>query len=161
MYYVEPHHYEIAKQNGISKKNLINRVYEKGWTIERAISQPVKIRSTHDWEKWESVAKVSKSTYMQRVRGGWEKDKAALTPALSRKEVVALSNNPRKIFTDIQEAEMLKKDIPRATAYMRVKKLGWSIDKAISTPVISKSESLCKARAMSGMGKIIFGRNAN
>lgn len=104
--------------------------------------------------------KVSKVIYMQRVRSGWGQERAALTPTLSRTEIVALSNGPRKIFTDEQESLMKKNNIHRATAYMRVKKLGWSIERAISVPTIDKAESLKRARDKSNMQPIIFGRLA-
>lgn len=157
-YYIEPHHYEIAESNGISKKHVNNRFYEKGWTLERAITQPLKKRSDHDWDKWKEVSKVSKVIYMQRVRKGWDHKKAALTPTLSRSEVVALSNNPRKIFTEEQERLMKSNGINRSTAYMRVKKLGWPIEKAVITPIIDTDESLKRARGKSGMQRILFGK---
>ena len=159
-YYIEPTHYEIAESNGIPKKHVDNRFYEKGWTIERAITQPILKRSTHEWDKWKDVSKVSRVTYMQRVRSGWNHERAALTPTLSRKDIVALSNDPRKIFTDDQESLMKKNNIHRATAYMRVKKLGWSVEKAVSVPTTDKSESLKRARDKSNMQPIRFGRLA-
>ncbi|WP_077621540.1 hypothetical protein [Sediminibacillus massiliensis] len=158
-YYVEPQHYETAKSNGISKKHVDNRFYEKGWHIQRAISQPVMKRSSRDWDKWESRAKVTRSTYMQRVRGGWSHENAALTPPLSPYQVAERNNRSRKIFSPAQELQMEANGIHRATAYMRVKKLGWTKEDAVSVPVIENNESLKRARSKSGMQKLVFGQS--
>lgn len=159
LYYIEPHHYETAEKNGISKKYVDNRFYEKGWTLERAITQPLRERSTHGWDKWKDVAKVSKKAYMQRVRLGWEHEKAALTPTLSRKEVATLSATKHSLFTPEQVELMKENNIPRMTAYMRVKKLGWTKEKAVTEPIVSNKEALKRARGNGGFQSIIYGNN--
>lgn len=40
-YYITNEDYKIAANNGISKINLKNRVYNLGWKIEKAITLPV------------------------------------------------------------------------------------------------------------------------
>lgn len=39
--YVTDEHYLLANRNGISKKNVNQRVHEYGWTVEKAISHPL------------------------------------------------------------------------------------------------------------------------
>lgn len=40
--HITPEQYEIARLNGIGKKNVENRVWGHGWTVERAITQPLR-----------------------------------------------------------------------------------------------------------------------
>lgn len=70
MEYLLEEHYETAEENGISKKNVYQRVYEYGWKIERAITEPVKKYRTGIWEKWKAACEkngVSRRAFYVRV----------------------------------------------------------------------------------------------
>lgn len=152
-YYLTPEHLEIAKRNGLSKKIVHNRFYQKGWTAERAITEPVHKRSDHNWDKWKRKAKVTKSTYMQRMRHGWDEEKAALTPSYREKR---FRRNEPRVFTEEQERIMKENNISYNTAYVRVKKLGWSVEEAITVPIVDREESLRRARENSSMVQYNF-----
>ena len=142
-YYLQPNHIEIAKKNGIPYNVVYRRFYDLGWNLERAITEPIRKRSTHNWEKWKDVAKVSKDTYFQRVRNrGWDEERAALTPPLKRHQW----RTQKSVFTKEQEMKMKENNIPYHTAYMRYKRLGWTREEAVTTPVMTKEESLKRAR---------------
>lgn len=38
---ITPEQYEIARNNGIDKKNADNRVWGLGWDVDRAITEPL------------------------------------------------------------------------------------------------------------------------
>lgn len=154
MNYLEPHHYEIAEKNGIPRDTAYSRFYKKGWTVERAITQPIMKRSDHGWSKWKDVAKVSKDTYMQRVRDrGWDQERAALTPSYRKKK---FKRAGYRVFTEEQEEKMKKNGIDRITAYMRVHKLGWTKEDAVTIPLVDREESLKRARMNSPWNKTKF-----
>lgn len=145
-YYLTPEHYEIAEENGISKKIVNDRFYYKGWTAERAITQPVMKKSDHNWSKWRHKAKVTKSTYLKRIRRGWNEKEAALTPSYRQKK---FRRKETRFFTEEQEQTMKENNISYHTAYSRIKKYGWTKEKAITTPVIKPKEALKRAREKS------------
>lgn len=160
MYYLTDEHYEIAKENGITKKHLENRVYSKAWTIERAISEPLKRRSNHNWDaKWSKVAIVPKVRFMKRVQNGWDQERAAMTPIINQSELMKERNKAIRTFSDEQEKKRIKNNIPLQTAYLRVKKLNWSKEDAVTRPVMSVEERTAAARAHQRKDRLVFGKN--
>lgn len=81
--YLTEDKYEIAEENGISRKVVFRRVVENGWDITRAITEPVntKHHPTGAWERWQHVAVVSYQNFRTRLSRGWTEAEAALTPA--------------------------------------------------------------------------------
>lgn len=139
--YVTPEDYAIAEANGLTAKHVYDRVYVMGWTVERAISQPLrKKKSTHDWEKWEHVAVVSKQLYLARVRYGWTHEKAAMTPKLPKDRTWNKQHRRSKFLTVEQEKIMRQNGLSRCTVLARVLRSNWSIEKAITTPAMTKQE---------------------
>lgn len=49
--------YNIAKSNGIHYNLAYNRVYEYGWPVERAITEPAneRNRATGEWDDWKDI----------------------------------------------------------------------------------------------------------
>lgn len=82
MQYVTPEQYDVANKNGISNNNVYSRLYQnKGWTIEKAITVPLKKN------KWLDIAinnGITRETYRSRKRLGWTDEEAASEP-LARK----------------------------------------------------------------------------
>lgn len=77
-------HYEIAKKNGIGKHNVWQRVNEYFWSIERAITEPVKKYRKRNWSQWRELAEkhgVSADVFYTRVsKRGMTPEQAATTP---------------------------------------------------------------------------------
>lgn len=85
-YYVSPEEYEIALKNGIKKENVYQRVYRYNWSIQRAITTPVRKRDMSYKEKGKNeyleIALqngISANAYYVRVSRGWSKEKASTT----------------------------------------------------------------------------------
>jgi hypothetical protein len=74
--YITPEQYETAERNGINKKALENRYHFLGWSIERAITEPLK-----DYDsRWRRIAEkngIPGGTYYNRISRGWSKERAA------------------------------------------------------------------------------------
>lgn len=76
--------YKTAEKNGISRKNVNQRVDLYDWSIERAITDPVKKRNKKDNNTRMLVIAgqngISTSTYYRRIREGMPPRDAAMKP---------------------------------------------------------------------------------
>lgn len=80
--YISSVHYAIAKDNGISKATLRNRVWTLSWPIKRAVTEPVREKE-NDNSEWLEVAKengINRNTFYSRIKSGWSAERAATTP---------------------------------------------------------------------------------
>lgn len=155
-FYISPDDYAEGEKNGISAEMVYQRVYT-GWSIQRAITQPLGKRNAHGWCEWKATAErigIPYRTYLYRVTNGWSQEKAASTPPMTRSEAIKLMADSKEyFFTPEQFAEMKRNGITPRKAWQRVKKLGWSMEEAISTPIISREESLKRAQANNSFRK--------
>ncbi|PAD36338.1 hypothetical protein [Terribacillus saccharophilus] len=75
------HYAQIAKVNGIQKRNLIQRLWY-GWSFERAATEPLnaknrRIRSDASWIDKAVENGINVETYKSRVERGWSCEEAA------------------------------------------------------------------------------------
>lgn len=88
MEYLTDEDFEIAKNNGISRKRASQRFYQSFWDRERAITEPVgenhrKKGRGRKYGKWTSVAEsngIEKTTFYDRLKRGWSYKMAATKP---------------------------------------------------------------------------------
>ncbi|MED1436923.1 MULTISPECIES: hypothetical protein [Bacillus] len=74
--------YEKAAKNGISKANVYQRVNGYGWSVERAITEPVK-HCKGSQEGMVVIAEcngISRPTYFRRISRGMPPHEAATKP---------------------------------------------------------------------------------
>ncbi|WP_337916171.1 hypothetical protein [Bacillus mycoides] len=69
---------------------------------------------------------------------GWEPEKAATTPVMTRKEMGEKSGRKRALFTPEQVSQAKLNGISRQTLRRRVFEFGWQLDEAIATPPLKK-----------------------
>lgn len=96
--YITPDDYAAAEKIGVSAKNVWQRVNSLGWSIQRAISTPPMRTKSYRWREFEELALkngVGNRTFVGRVYDGWDPEKAASTPPLSRREVAVIGRNAR------------------------------------------------------------------
>lgn len=144
-YYISPESYETAKANGISEINVYHRVYSLGWTVERAITEPVRKSEafTSDWLAVALKNGISRDRFRNRVRYlGWGEERAAITPVLTPHEVgklgAAATPKVSRYFTDEQRERLKKMGIAEATARQRIDLYGWSVEEATTKPLGSR-----------------------
>lgn len=80
--YLTDEHYAIAAENGICQNTLYYRFHVCGWSINNAITTPVRKTSEH-WIKWKETCQangISNSTFNQRLYKGMTPEQAATTP---------------------------------------------------------------------------------
>lgn len=147
-YYISPEDYKKAAEIGLDEKTVYSRVYQLGWSIQKAITTPKRKRSNVGWKEMKDIAKrngVSYQVFYQRIRKyGWSKEKAATTPIMDVLEVLEINRQKQKrVLTDEQIATARQNGLKLETVYYRMKKLNWTIEDAVSTPTLSQEE-ICK-----------------
>ncbi|MBM6649045.1 hypothetical protein [Bacillus sp. RIT 809] len=89
--------YLIANKNGISKKNVYQRVNEYGWSIEKAITKPIYNTNKRKTERalmlLAELNGVNYATYRQRIKDGMDPHEAAVKRTTISVELqIALDN---------------------------------------------------------------------
>ncbi|PEC81627.1 hypothetical protein COD81_15285 [Bacillus cereus] len=130
--------YEIAKQNGIKKSTVNQRININGWSVEDAISKPLFVSLKEKYAKqWELAQQngISYDTFFSRIkRYNWTPDDAAKTPILSPIECTKRAHSKIDIITPSQYHTALNNGIGKCTLRTRVFVLKWDIERAITTP---------------------------
>lgn len=78
---------ELAKASGMSGVTLSERL-KRGWSVERAISEPVKLRQLVlnylgrdvTFDELAEISGIKADTLRARIRSGWTVELAAITP---------------------------------------------------------------------------------
>lgn len=130
--------YAIAKAIGLTKALVKNRVYNTGWTVERAITQPhaSMLRDSASFAKAEANG-VNIATYRWRIRKGWSKEDAATVPAHGRSKTASAFAEFNVGEQDIKIAEMY--GISRK-ALLRRLRANWPIDVAATMPPVDRGD---------------------
>ena len=138
-FYIEPQDYETAARNGIHKRAVDQRVRVQGWDIDRAITQPVgkHNKKTGVWSKWKNKSVVCYGTFASRISSGWDAEKAALTPPIPHSE----RNHKRGVITKEHLKIAEKYGISKKVISCRIFGCGWDIEKAITTPVMTRKQA--------------------
>ena len=121
-------HYEIAEVNGISKKTVDSRINLYGWSLERAIIEPVaKSKSKELYERYSGEKNgINFSTFVTRLSKGWEPERAAIEPVKKK--------DPKIKFTSVELLKMQQIKLPPSVARSRIEN-GWDRERAISQPL--------------------------
>lgn len=70
--------YAIARANGIPNDTTYNRVYNCGWDVEKAITQPVRKKKEVEYPEGLEEKGISKNAYYLRItKYGWSEERAA------------------------------------------------------------------------------------
>lgn len=86
-YYISPDAYEVAEQNGIIPRVVEDRVRNWAWPIEKAISTPVRNKtSLKQWSKLAEKNGIPYPTLQKRIQVyGWEPERAATEPLMDKR----------------------------------------------------------------------------
>lgn len=95
--------YEIAKNNGISKCNVDQRII-RGWNILKAITRPVNESFAKKYKEELAIAEengIGYKLFRQRVQTyRWNPYEAAVTPRLTKKEAAEISSRVRRKYSE-------------------------------------------------------------
>lgn len=150
-YYIDPRYFDIAKANGIQEGTLRKRVYQLGWDVERAATEPPKRgKSRQDWLVIAEQNGIKYNTFIRRINSmGWSEERAATEPIMSRQKVSKLGGNVKKNNAKITD-DIVKlaesNGICISTLKSRVYDLKWDILRAATESIKTCEESLKEAR---------------
>jgi len=138
-----------AKEFGFTLQIIQNRVNSKGWSIERALTTPVTANQKGDnstrykqakhWEyngksqplsDWAREYNISISALNSRLGRGWSFGQALNTPLYSQAKLWKYKGESKPMSYWARKC-----GINQTTLDNRVGKLGWSLEKALTTPV--------------------------
>ncbi|AVK82432.1 hypothetical protein C3943_02160 [Lysinibacillus sp. B2A1] len=144
-YYITDEEYELANSNGISRTTLEYRIRYAGWSKQKSLTTPVQKHKKYPIWALELAQSngIPYKTFKWRIFSGWDFKTAA-----TRSVGAPYQRSKRKYPIEIiQLAE--KNGISYSNFYKRVNRYKWDVIKAATTPVMSKEESLAKARKKS------------
>jgi hypothetical protein len=128
--------YEIAESRGIDKKTLYARFYVHYWNKDEAMTRPVRRHAKSPWRaKCKELGIVDVLTYDNRLRYGWDEEKAATTPPMSREEIAKQNRDRQRKYPSWVYDELDKNGINHRTFASRVTKQGWTMEEACTLPV--------------------------
>lgn len=121
-------HFELALSNGITRVLLHSRYYQRGWSLERATTEPANKKTPSEHASYIDVAQargISRATYYKRLGEGWSKEEASTTPTKG------LGRRRTRIYTDEQLEIANQHGISRQMLDRRLAR-GWHLDRALT-----------------------------
>ncbi|MCU4757425.1 hypothetical protein OCA26_14980 [Bacillus cereus] len=160
-FYITPEEYERAEKNGINNEMLTRRVRNFGWDKEIAMTKPSRYNTT-GWKNVKEIALlngISRQTYVARMKKGWRLIDAISKPPITKYQALNLASKANskiqnKTLTDTQAEIASLNGISYSTACERIKRLKWSVEEAITTPILTKEECAKRGREASYWSKL-------
>ena len=148
-YYLTDEDFKTAEANGIPNGIVYNRFYTYGWKKEKALTETYRPRPKTHVKYKEELKKsgVNLNTFYMRIGRGWDAERAATEPTMTKKEAAAYASkvrianqNPNKkiIITPEVKATAEKNGIPLGTLRTRIYRYKWSVQRAMTEPVHSR-----------------------
>lgn len=162
-FYITDEEYELAENKGISQSTLNYRIRELGWSKSKALNTPIQKHRRNQYPKhiMDKVKEnnINPRAFRWRVENGWDIERACTEPTLPPDSPVRISRTAEKRRKYPIELVRLaeKNGVSYRTFQRRVKK-GMDMYTAAITPLMTKEESLAKAREKSSfhLGNEIF-----
>jgi hypothetical protein len=137
-WYITPEEYEIAKNNGIKRHTLENRIRCFGWSKEKAINTPVRKNNRWSQEIKKTLEKngIGYLTFLARIyKLGWSVQKASTKPVMNVYEQCKIMGQLRRRYP-VKYIRLAERNGISAAAFRaRVGQLKWPMDKAATTPI--------------------------
>lgn len=155
-FYITPEEYEIAAKHGISRELLNRRIRNSGWDKEDAMTKP----SIHNATGWKNVKEIalkngiSRATYAARIKRNWRIIDAITIPPIDKYQALELAEKvnskcQKKVLNDEQMKIASLNGICYRLARDRIKRQKWSVEEAITTPVLTREECARRAKESS------------
>ncbi|MEB9471254.1 hypothetical protein P4J10_32635, partial [Bacillus cereus] len=125
------------------------------WSKERAIdTPPIK---NHLWREVKDVALsngIAMKTFEKRIKLGWDFERAITQRPMNSKEIEKMREQKKKrVFTNEQIRRARLNGISYSRLWERVKKCKWDFERAINTPILSRSQVAIMAKEASPWSK--------
>lgn len=138
-YDITEEQYKIAESNGISRRNAYQRVERYYWSIEDAITKPMK-KPKSEWVNYKHIAKehgIACSTFLSRInRQGMTPYDAATKPIMTKQESSKLGLEKRTVRLSQDMIAIGKANgLNRQAIYNRFYTYGWTVEEATTLPL--------------------------
>ena len=132
-FYITPDDYRIAKENGISEDTLLSRVRKLGWDINKAITEPVRIKREFTEEEIKVMEEngIDRNTAASRMYLGWTLEEALTRPK---------KRGRQRIYPEWVYKEADKHGISYTALGNRVRR-GMSLEEACTKRLLTKREA--------------------
>lgn len=145
MFYLTEEDLLIAESNGISRELAMDRYYNKCWEKERAITQPKKCKGTFKEElvklypNYEEILKEIGISY-GALYSRCHRLNIDISTALAYPKMKPFGKKKTRVgrITKGHIEQASKIGVSEYTLKYRVYNLRWSVEKAITTPLIRK-----------------------
>jgi uncharacterized protein YjcR len=139
--YITPEQLAEAEENGVSAKNLYQRLY-MGWDLQRAMGSPVHSTAPFDTEEMRPYIEqaeangISLTVLRRRIRHrGWSIERAISEPLMTPEDALRQKGRKKPIrFTEDQKRLIERAGIKENTARQRIRQFGWSLEDALNVP---------------------------
>jgi hypothetical protein len=143
-YYITPQEYELAQSNGVCPRNVDWRIREKGWSKERALTTPSRMKKDYgDWPKIAKANGIKYSTFVGRVnyRGLTFEQAATLPPEEDEaKKAHAVHAYSHCRTYPLEILDLAKNNGIQYQTFRHRVKSGMSIYEAATKPVMTMRE---------------------
>ncbi|PEA85895.1 hypothetical protein [Bacillus thuringiensis] len=147
-YYITPDEYERAERNGINRRVLNERIRNLGWDKDTAMTKQVRRSNATGWCKVRGIALengISRQTYYARMKKCWKLIDAISKPPINKYQALNLAEKTNywsgnKVLSDEQAEIASLNGVSYRLARERIRRLKWSVEEAITTPVLTRSE---------------------
>ena len=122
------------------------------------------MRDKYGWNKVKEIALqngIPRHAYCDRIKRGWSLIDAISQPPLSRSECIKRASEvnscfKNKILSDEQAEIVALNGISYTVARDRIRLSGWSVEEAITIPVMTRSECGKKGKGASFWSKMVI-----
>ncbi|WP_144508288.1 hypothetical protein [Bacillus mycoides] len=147
-YYITPEEYKAAARNGINRRALNERIRNLGWDKDTAMTKPLRSSNSTGWCKVKEIALkngICRQTFYARMKKGWKLIEAISRPPINKYQALKLAEKinywiENKVLSDEQAEIASLNGVSYRLARERVKRLKWTVEEAITTPVLTRSE---------------------
>ncbi|MEE2014671.1 hypothetical protein P4V61_22035, partial [Bacillus thuringiensis] len=100
---------------------------------------------------------IAKNTFEKRIKLGWNLNRAITQRPMNSKEIAKMREQKKKrVFTNEQIKRARLNGIGYSRLWERVKKYRWDVERAINTPILSKSQVGIMAKEASPWSKMVI-----
>ena len=142
-FYITPEEYKIAESNGICPNTLEKRIRWYGWDKKKAVGMPPikhKRIAKHLVEEAQRNG-IGYNTLRYRLNRGWNTERAVTEPVMSFQLCGKKSAAIKGTKYPIEYLELAAKNgISRSRFRDRVSRLGWTMEKAATKPIMTREE---------------------
>ena len=134
---------EVARNNGISKNTVEQRINKSGWSVNKAINKPLRYKFPKEYKLLAVKNGIKVETFARRVQRGWSLVDAATkqnTTDEERREIMRLACEKRRTIPKEIVEKAAKNGICYNTLRSRIQR-GTPMEKASTIPPITTKQN--------------------